>query len=234
MQNTDAAVAVFDSRAPFICTSSNEGFAAMLDEPYRSTGITETPLADFSTSHIHKGIFDAVSRALDDKEPQTEEGAEFTTLEGDVQRWNWIVFPIIHGDAVTSLLYFAVRMTSGESSEEAALLDTLAAAVYSVSHEKREVLYANPEAEREFGLKMGMPSNHPVPFLRDIPEEYREEIKKRLDLLSSRKSERVVLDYEMKIRGAKKATAFRQIVSGSYTNAGVLRGVQCVIVPAEA
>ena len=231
MQNSDAAVAIFDSKEPYMCRSANHGFLTMLDEPYRSTGIEDSLLSDFAGSHIQRDIYDALHRAIEDVEPQYGEGEEFKNFDGAAERWNWFVFPIMHEDKIISLLYFAMNLTKGAGGDQMHVLSKLDAAVYSVNFEERKVRYANPAAERAFGLKTGAKAVHAVPFAVDIPNKYHKDMNAKLEALAAGKTARVLLAYQAKDRTIDGQRKFCQIVTGDYSEAGTLRGVFSAVVP---
>jgi PAS domain S-box-containing protein len=230
MQNSDAAVAVFEAKEPYLCISTNKGFQEMLDEPYRSTGVKDSLLMDFAFSHIHKGLYDVFAQACEDVEPQANEAAEFNTFDGETQLWNWVVFPIMHGETVLSILYFATKSSGTEGSTESNILGNLPASVYSIDFEKRLMRYANPSAQDHFGLVEGLPALHAIPFLSDIAKTKQKAITEQLDLLTSGKSQKITFSFSLKTGSPKKSRKFRQLINGEYSSSGILRGVNALII----
>jgi len=233
IQSTDAAVAIFEARPPFMCTFNSEGFLSMLDEPFRSAGVKDALLTEIAHSLIHRDLYDVFMRAIDDVEPQSEENVEFRSFNGGVEHWNWVVFPIMHGNNVTSLLYSAVKTTGRERGEECMVLDRLPVGVYSVSFERREVRYANPAAGYLLGLKTGSMAKHALPFLAGIPKEELPPITSQLDLLAARKRESISIVYTLPDKRTGEDIEYSAVLTGDYSESGVLRGVYVIAVPLQ-
>jgi PAS domain S-box-containing protein len=104
-----AAVALFDDRDPFRCTAANDAFAALLDEPYKSTGVEGYHVTDFMYAIYHRDFYQQLHEAAGGDEMVGEEDAVFTDWQGDEMRWSWRLQRVPGEDGEDRLLYIAVR-----------------------------------------------------------------------------------------------------------------------------
>ena len=102
-----APIALFDIREPFACTYANKAFRTILDEPFRSSGIEGSFVADFMHACFHRALY----QALKDASRGEGTGADhekFSDWQGDRGMWNWKVLPLGAPGEVEKLLYIAI------------------------------------------------------------------------------------------------------------------------------
>ncbi|MDT8323290.1 MAG: PAS domain S-box protein [Bacteroidota bacterium] len=107
--NVTAAVALFDDQDPFRCTSANESFAALLDEPYKSTGVEGYHVTDFMYAIYHKDFYQRLHEAAEAEKMIGEENAVFSDWQGEEMIWSWRLQRVPGEDGSQRLLYIAVR-----------------------------------------------------------------------------------------------------------------------------
>ncbi len=116
--NVTAAVALFDDRDPFRCTSANDSFAALLDEPYKSTGVEGYHVTDFMYAIYHRDFYQRLHEAAEGDAMIGEDDAVFTDWQGDEMRWSWRLQRVPGEDGEDRLLYIAVRRDAQTGAED--------------------------------------------------------------------------------------------------------------------
>lgn len=116
--NVTAAVALFDDRDPFRCTSANAAFSALLDEPYKSTGVEGYHVTDFMYAIYHRDFYQRLHEAADAGEPIGEEDDVFTDWQGNEMRWTWSLQRVPGDDGEDRLLYLAVRRDTASATAD--------------------------------------------------------------------------------------------------------------------
>ncbi|MFZ1729058.1 MAG: PAS domain S-box protein [Bacteroidota bacterium] len=111
------SVARFDSRDPFRCESANAHFSALVDEPFRSTGIERYYVSDFMYASYHRDIYQKMVQAVSGTEAIGSEDEVFTDWQGKEMHWSWRIVPVTGQSGVEQLLYIAYRLDGAESDE---------------------------------------------------------------------------------------------------------------------
>ncbi|MHA6345491.1 sensor histidine kinase [Roseivivax sp. CAU 1761] len=108
-QHSPACLALVEAAEPFRCIAHNPAFQAVLDEPFRSTGVVGRPLSDFAPQ---SGELLAVYRHVAATgEPFAMEGFRYDGLERGTTWWNWSLTPVRRDDRIVSLVATAVEIT---------------------------------------------------------------------------------------------------------------------------
>ncbi len=113
------AIAVFDALAPFRCITSNPGFRALLDEPYRRDGGIDHFLSDFIMSCLHRSLYDDIQLVLESGEPMERLDDSFVSWDGTGSAWNWRLQPIHRDGPIVEILYLAWPSTAPAGGAEA-------------------------------------------------------------------------------------------------------------------
>ncbi|MBE0645798.1 MAG: PAS domain S-box protein [Bacteroidetes bacterium] len=112
------AVARFDIREPFRCESANAHFLALVDEPYRSTGIEGCFITDIMYAVYHRDIYQRMAEAASGVETVGCEDEVFTDWQGQEMHWSWRIVPVAGESGNEQLLYVAYRLDAGASVAE--------------------------------------------------------------------------------------------------------------------
>ncbi|MAT38141.1 MAG: hypothetical protein CL946_00910 [Ectothiorhodospiraceae bacterium] len=227
-QYSPAAVAVFDAKPPFHCLSANEGFLTMLDEPFRSTGVQDSYVSDFSNAHIQKDLLSVLQSAMEEHEPLMDENVEFENRKGEKEHWTWTVFPIMHGNEIHKLLYFAIDMSDAQHEADPIRLPNLPIALFSIDYEEKIIEYCNGAAEEWFSHSEGAKTMHLIPHISQIYEGDLPAVKEKLNDLASKKEDVVTFQYALE---GKREVRYEQICAGGYSDADVLTRIESVVYP---
>ena len=112
------AIARFDTREPFRCESANAHFSALVDEPFRSTGVEGAYVSDFMYSVYHRDLYQQLQAASASGEIGVDE-EQFTDWQGQPMRWSWRILPVSGATGQEELLYVAFRLDAEGSGAEA-------------------------------------------------------------------------------------------------------------------
>jgi hypothetical protein len=107
-----AAIAIFDGQEPFRCSSANDVFAQLLDEPYRSLGVENYMVSDFMYSIYHRDLYQQLQLAIQEQKTIGKKNDVFTDWQGKEMPWSWRIQIVPGGSGEDRLLYIAVRNTS--------------------------------------------------------------------------------------------------------------------------
>ncbi|MFA6232755.1 MAG: PAS domain-containing protein [Bacteroidota bacterium] len=112
------AVARFDTRDPFRCESANAHFSALVDEPFRSTGVEGCYVSDFMYASYHRDIYQRMVQAASGTDAIGSEDDVFTDWQGKEMRWSWRIVPVPGEAGAEQLLYIALRTDAGTTQQE--------------------------------------------------------------------------------------------------------------------
>ncbi len=107
------AVARFDVREPFRCESANREFLALVDEPYRSTGVEGCFVTDIMYAVYHRDIYQRMAEAASGGETVGSDDEIFTDWQGHEMHWSWRIVPVPGDAGHQQLLYIGYRLDAG-------------------------------------------------------------------------------------------------------------------------